>query len=84
MSLRAVKMAEGQGLVFFSLPNSAKIWDSAAAHVIVSEIGGTYTNLKGDPLSFSSGAVVHEKGAIATIGISHETVLEKLQAALQV
>lgn len=81
-SLRAVRMAEGLGKVFFSLPNSSKTWDSAAAYVIVGELGGSYTDLSGGELTFTPDAVVHEQGAIATIGIHHEMVLDKIRAVL--
>lgn len=76
--LRAISMAKGYGKVFLSLPRSSKIWDTAPASLIVSEIGGQYTDLAGCPLSFNPENPLNSKGAIATFGIDHEEVIKIL------
>jgi histidinol-phosphatase len=53
---------------------SAKIWDVAAASLIVQEAGGAVTDLRGKPVTISSSSLV------ATNGASHDAVLEYFRA----
>ncbi len=76
--LRAVALAEGHGRLFLSLPRSSKIWDSAPAHLIITEAGGQYTDFTGAPLTFRPDQPVNRKGAVATRGIDHQRVLALL------
>jgi myo-inositol-1(or 4)-monophosphatase len=76
--LRAISMAKGYGKIFLSLPRSSKIWDSAPAALIVSEIGGQYSDLSGGPLKFDPENPLNSKGAIATFGLEHHEVISML------
>ncbi|MDM8516627.1 inositol monophosphatase family protein [Desulfobacterales bacterium HSG16] len=80
--LRAFLMAKGCGTIFLSLPKSARIWDTAPAFVIISEIGGQYTDLSGNNLIFDHNRPVHENGAVATIGMDHQKVLASITPCL--
>jgi myo-inositol-1(or 4)-monophosphatase len=76
LGLRAINMVKGKGTVFLSMPNTAKIWDTAAAYVMVSELGGKYTDFRGNDLEYSCENVLHNYGAVATINHDHDHVIE--------
>ena len=80
--LRAIDLASKKGSVFLSIPNSAKIWDTAAGHVFIKEAGGIYTDIHGSELIYSVNKMVHEKGAIASIDINHDDVLKYVNDCL--
>jgi 3'(2'), 5'-bisphosphate nucleotidase len=57
-----------------------KIWDQAAAAIILEEAGGTITDLDGKPLDFSVGRkLVRNRGILASNGHLHSAVLEALR-----
>jgi fructose-1,6-bisphosphatase/inositol monophosphatase family enzyme len=74
--LRAISMAKGYGKLFLSLPRSSKIWDTAPAALILSEIGGQYTDLTGEALAFNPETPLNSKGAIATLGLDHHEAIK--------
>jgi len=55
------------------------IWDHAAGVAVVTEAGGTVTDLDGAPLDFTKGPkLVDNRGVLATNGAVHDLVLESL------
>lgn len=72
---RAIAMARGEAAVFVSGPRSPKLWDSAAASVIVHELGGRYTDFDLRPLEYRTAEVTHPRGAIASLGLDHVEVV---------
>lgn len=61
-----------EGAVDVAAEPSLKLWDMAALDVIVTEAGGTFTNLDGNPGPFGA-------GALSTNGALLKEVLEGLQ-----
>lgn len=60
--------------------SSAKIWDYAAATLLIQEFGGRITSLDGTLLPFSGTDLIHKDGWIATsMNLNHEEILEKLK-----
>lgn len=76
--LRAVQLARGRGRVLLSLKPAPRIWDTAPASVILSAIGGSYTDLGGRTLVYYPDRLVHRDGAVGTLGIDHGEVLRCL------
>ena len=74
--LRAVSLYLGKGSIFVSLPGSAKIWDTAPAAIIMSLVSGKYTDIYGETLSHSLQSLSQARGAVASVGVDHDTVLK--------
>lgn len=70
--LRAVSMSMGKCVLLTSGYATAKIWDTAAAHVFIQEIKGTYTDFMMRPLIYSTENVAHTSGAFASRNIDHQ------------
>ena len=73
--LRALSLYLGKGSIFVSLPGSAKIWDTAPAAIIMGLVSGMYTDIHGETLSHSLQSLSQERGAVASVGVDHDTVL---------
>ena len=59
LALRLSRVAQGRLDAAFAGGNS-RDWDLAAAHLLLSEAGGTLTTLQGDPLVFNRAEVAHQ------------------------
>ena len=78
-------VARGDASIYLRLPTRAdyqeKIWDHAAGVLIVTEAGGTATDVSGKPLAFHHGrGLVENRGVVVTNGKLHDAVIEALQA----
>ena len=74
-------VARGEAHVYLRLPTRAdyreKIWDHAGGVVVVTEAGGTVTDVDGRPLDFTHGReLTQNRGVIATTGNIHQEVVE--------
>lgn len=56
-----------------------KKWDICAGAALLTELGGHMTTLKGENIDYS-GTPVNEGGLVASIGIDHKALLERLPA----
>lgn len=81
--LRALDLFLGRGCAFLSLPFSAKIWDTVPAHIVMSIVGGSYTDLQGSNISYLGGGIAHSKGALASVGIDHIEFLSSVNRYVQ-
>lgn len=77
-------VARGEADIYLRLPTVAgyveKIWDHAAGALVVNEAGGKVTDVAGNPLDFTHGAMLqHNRGVIVTNGRLHEAVLDALR-----
>ncbi len=73
-------VARGDAEIYLRLPTKPgyreKIWDHAAGMLVVTEAGGTVTDVAGEPLDFSRGRTLHNnRGIIATGGVDHAQVV---------
>ncbi|HNO80254.1 MAG TPA: inositol monophosphatase family protein, partial [Phycisphaerae bacterium] len=80
-------VARGDADVYLRLPPrpgyQERIWDHAAGAIIVTESGGTVTDVNGKALDFSRGSTLSEnKGVIATSGAIHDRVVEVVKNVL--
>ena len=79
-------VARGEAEIYLRLPTRAdyveKIWDHAAGVRVVTEAGGTVTDITGKPLSFTHGAnLADNRGVVVTNGRFHDRVIEAIAAA---
>lgn len=79
---RAVALARGEACAFASGPNSPKLWDSAAAAVVVNELGGRYTDFDLRELDYASSDHTHRRGAVASVGMDHVDVVAAVRRIL--
>ncbi|MCA9252588.1 MAG: 3'(2'),5'-bisphosphate nucleotidase [Phycisphaerae bacterium] len=80
-------VARGDADIYLRLPTrpgyQERIWDHAAGAIIVTESGGTVTDVNGKALDFSRGSTLSEnKGVIATSGAIHDRVVEVVKNVL--
>ena len=78
-------VARGEADIYLRLPTRPgyveKIWDHAAGALVVTEAGGTVTDINGNSLDFSHGAkLVENRGVIVSNGPLHDQVLDALNA----
>jgi 3'(2'), 5'-bisphosphate nucleotidase len=81
-------VATGAAEIYLRLPTRAdyveKIWDHAAGALVVTEAGGTVTDVEGRPLDFTHGYELRaNRGVVATNGLVHEPVLEAIEPAVE-
>jgi len=80
-------VARGNAEIYLRLPRpdtdyTERIWDHAAGSLVVEAAGGTVTDMYGEPLDFTHGALLEENtGVVATNGPLHEQVIDALREA---
>ena len=79
-------VARGDAEFYMRLPTRGryieKIWDHAAGTLIITEAGGTVTDVHGKPLEFKFGKRLEKnRGVVATNGLLHEDVISAIRAA---
>ncbi len=79
-------VARGDASIYLRLPTRAdyqeKIWDHAAGFLVVTEAGGTVTDVDGKPLDFGRGrTLAANRGVVATGGTIHPSVLAAVRAS---
>ena len=78
-------VARGEADIYLRLPTRPgyveKIWDHAAGVLVITEAGGTATDIYGKPLEFNHGwGLQNNKGVIVTNGRLHDQVIEAIGA----
>jgi len=64
-------------------PNSkTKEWDTAAPQIILEEAGGVITDCWGEPLKYNKANVFNDRGFVASNGVCHSEVLDKMERHL--
>jgi 3'(2'), 5'-bisphosphate nucleotidase len=81
-------VARGEADIYLRLPTRSdyreKIWDHAAGSLIVTEAGGTVTDMSGHPLEFHHGReLTANQGVIVTNGRLHDQVVAAVWQAGQ-
>lgn len=79
-------LASGEGELILRLLSPSrpeykeKIWDQAAGSLVLQEAGGMITDLRGNPLDFTTGRkLVNNRGILASNSLVHEDALKALQ-----
>ena len=78
-------VGRGEADIYLRLPTRAdyreKIWDHAAGALVVTEAGGTVTDVDGKPLEFTHGrTLAANRGVIVSSGPMHDEVLRAAKA----
>ena len=75
-------IVERQCDVYIHLSPRTKQWDTCAPQIVLTEAGGTLTDLFGRPLSYNVVDVQNRNGLVATNGAAHHTVIHQLAPLL--
>src|SRR5215210_4863036 len=74
-------VARGEADVYANTYEAFYDWDICAGHVLVTEAGGTVTDLAGNPIVYQAADFSQRKGLLATNGPLHAECVRKLAAA---
>ena len=75
-------LIEQQCDVYIHLSPRTKQWDTCAPQLILTEAGGSMTDLFGQPLNYNVREVQNRNGLVASNGIAHDRIIEKLAPLL--
>lgn len=76
-------IAEQKADLYLHLSPGTKQWDTSAPEIILSEAGGTVTDLFGQPLRYNGVRIDNQNGVVATNGAAHDLVIENLAPLLR-
>ncbi|RUS20006.1 3',5'-bisphosphate nucleotidase [Endogone sp. FLAS-F59071] len=81
-------ISRGDADIYLRLPVGTgyeeRIWDHASGSLLVTEAGGTVTDMYGQPLDFSVGrTLARNTGVVATAAGIHSEILEAVKAVLE-
>ncbi len=69
--------------LYIHLSARSKQWDTCAPEAILREAGGTLTDLFGTPYNYNTLDVWNSNGIVATNGVAHGSVIERLAPLLR-
>ena len=75
-------IAERFADLYIHLSPSTKQWDTCAPEIILEEAGGRLTDLFGRSLPYNGIRIDNRNGVVATNGVAHAKVIEKLRPLL--
>jgi 3'(2'), 5'-bisphosphate nucleotidase len=78
--VKLAMVARGEADVYPNTYETFYDWDICAGHIILTEAGGTVTDLAGDPITYQAADFSQRKGLLATNGPMHADVVKKLAA----
>jgi 3'(2'), 5'-bisphosphate nucleotidase len=78
--VKLAMVARGEVDVYANTYETFFDWDVCAGHVLVTEAGGTVTDLAGEPIVYQAADFSQRKGLLATNGVAHAEVVKRLVA----
>jgi 3'(2'), 5'-bisphosphate nucleotidase len=78
--VKLAMVARGEADVYPNTYEAFYDWDICAGHIIVTEAGGTVTDLAGNPIIYQASDFAQRKGLFATNGVIHADAVKKLAA----
>jgi 3'(2'), 5'-bisphosphate nucleotidase len=79
--VKLAMVARGEADVYANTYETFFDWDICAGHILVTEAGGLVTDLLGKPVTYQANDFSQRKGLLATNGLLHPEVVQKLAAA---
>ena len=84
LGVKLCTIAKGGAELYINLGRGkSKEWDTCAPHLILTEAGGSLTDLDGQPLTYNHPDVYHQRGLLASNGIIHEALLDLVHKFLE-
>jgi len=79
--LKASVVAHGAADAYVAPHYAGKRWDACAADALISAAGGKVTDSRGDLFDYRSERLDNDRGVVASNGLLHDTIIEKLELA---
>ncbi|MBM3983269.1 MAG: 3'(2'),5'-bisphosphate nucleotidase CysQ [Planctomycetes bacterium] len=76
--IKLALVARGEADVYANTYETFRDWDICAGHLLVTEAGGTVTDLGGNPITYQNEAFAQTRGLIATNGPIHPEAVMRL------
>jgi 3'(2'), 5'-bisphosphate nucleotidase len=76
--VKLAMVARGDADVYANTYETFFDWDICAGHILVTESGGTVTDLAGKPISYQAADFSQRNGLLATNGPPHDVIVRKL------
>src|SRR5918994_6407726 len=73
---------EQQCDLYVHLSPRTKQWDTCAPEIILTEAGGTITDLFGKPLIYNQSELQNRNWVVASNGVVHDRIIQKLKPLL--
>jgi 3'(2'), 5'-bisphosphate nucleotidase len=79
--LKASVVAHGEADAYVAPHYAGKRWDACAADALITAAGGKLTDSRGDPFDYRSEKLDNDRGVVASNGLFHDSIIEKLELA---
>jgi 3'(2'), 5'-bisphosphate nucleotidase len=76
--VKLAAVARGEADVYANTYETFFDWDICAGHLLVSEAGGTVTDLGGNPITYQNEKFAQTRGLLATNGLIHTEAIMRL------
>ncbi len=76
--VKLAAVARGEVDVYANCYETFRDWDICAGHLLVTEAGGTVTDLGGNPITYQNAEFAQKNGLLATNGIIHTEAVMRL------
>lgn len=80
VGLKLGLIARGERDLYINPVSHSSLWDTCGPEALLDEAGGRMTDLHGGPLDYTGRSLKNERGLVASNGLVHELVVEKLRA----
>lgn len=82
VGLKVGLIAQQESDIYIHPSPRTKLWDTCGPQVILEEAGGRFTDLFGQDFRYDRANVQNHNGIIATNGVSHDAVIERMKPLL--
>lgn len=79
--LKGARTADGTAEAYVSPVSAGKRWDACAADALIAAAGGRFSDEFGDPIDYRAASLINDRGVVASNGLIHEALLERLASA---
>ncbi len=76
--VKLAAVARGEADVYANCYETFRDWDICAGHLLVTEAGGTVTDLAGNRVTYQNAEFAQKRGLLATNGALHAAAVERL------
>jgi 3'(2'), 5'-bisphosphate nucleotidase len=76
--VKLAAVARGEADVYANCYETFRDWDICAGHLLVTEAGGTVTDLAGNPITYQNESFAQKNGLLATNGVIHTEAVFRL------
>jgi len=80
--VKLAMIARGEADVYPNTYETFYDWDICAGHILVTEAGGTVTDLRGEAITYQASDFSQHRGLLATNGQGHDDAVRKLTGAI--